>query len=108
MNWYELRAHDVEKKASTNVKAGLTEPEVNSRLKQFGPNELQEAKRPSALAVFLAQFKDFMVLVLIGATVVSALLGEMVDAVAIVAIVIINGVLGFFSGTKKQRSHLRH
>lgn len=104
MNWYELRAHDVEKKASTNVKAGLTEPEVNARLKQFGPNELQEAKRPSALAVFLAQFKDFMVLVLIGATVVSALLGEMVDAVAIVAIVIINGVLGFFQERKAEKS----
>lgn len=104
MNWYELRAHDVEKKASTSVKAGLTEPEVNARLKQFGPNELQEAKRPSALVVFLAQFKDFMVLVLIGATVISALLGEIVDAVAIVAIVIINGVLGFFQERKAEKS----
>ncbi|WP_028398955.1 calcium-translocating P-type ATPase, SERCA-type [Ectobacillus panaciterrae] len=104
MNWHELRAHEVEKKTKTNVKAGLTEQEVNSRLKQFGPNELQEAKRPSALVVFLSQFKDFMVLVLLGATVISALLGEMVDAVAIVAIVIINGILGFFQERRAEKS----
>ncbi|MCP8970193.1 calcium-translocating P-type ATPase, SERCA-type [Ectobacillus ponti] len=104
MNWYELRAHEVEKKTNTNVKAGLSEQEANARLKQFGPNELQEAKRPSALVVFLSQFKDFMVLVLLGATIVSALLGEMVDAVAIIAIVLINGVLGFFQERRAEKS----
>ncbi|MFD3445442.1 calcium-translocating P-type ATPase, SERCA-type [Microbacteriaceae bacterium 4G12] len=104
MNWYEIRAHEVEGKMNTNVKSGLTEHEVENRLKQFGSNELQEAKRPSALFVFLAQFKDFMVLVLLGATIISALLGEMIDAIAIVAIVLINGVLGFFQERKAEKS----
>ncbi|PEZ00855.1 calcium-translocating P-type ATPase, SERCA-type [Bacillus sp. AFS018417] len=104
MNWYELRAHEVEERTNTNVKTGLTEQEVQGRLKKLGPNELQEAKRPSALVVFLAQFKDFMVLVLFGATIISAFLGEYVDAIAIVAIVIINGILGFFQERKAEKS----
>ncbi|SFI21699.1 MULTISPECIES: calcium-translocating P-type ATPase, SERCA-type [unclassified Bacillus (in: firmicutes)] len=104
MNWYELRAHEVEERTNTNVKTGLTEQEVGIRLKKLGPNELQEAKRPSALLVFLAQFKDFMVLVLFGATIISAFLGEYVDAIAIVAIVIINGILGFFQERKAEKS----
>jgi Ca2+-transporting ATPase len=104
MNWYELRTHEVEERTNTNVKAGLMEQEVHARLKQFGPNELQEAKRPSALLVFLSQFKDFMVLVLLGATVISALLGEIVDAIAIVAIVVINGILGFVQERRAEKS----
>lgn len=104
MNWYEMRAHEVEERTNTNVKIGLTEQEAEGRLKKLGPNELQEAKRPSALVVFLAQFKDFMVLVLFGATVISAFLGEYIDAIAIVAIVIINGILGFFQERKAEKS----
>lgn len=106
MNWYEMRAHEVEERTNTNVKVGLSEQEAEGRLKKLGPNELQEAKRPSALIVFLSQFKDFMVLVLFGATIISAFLGEYIDAIAIVAIVIINGILGFFKN-EKQKNHLR-
>lgn len=76
MNWYGMRAHEVEERTNTNVKVGLTEKEAEGRIKKFGTNELDEAKRPSALMVFLAQFKDFMVLVLFGATIVSAFLGN--------------------------------
>lgn len=76
MNWYGMRAHEVEERTNTNVKVGLTEKEAEGRIKKFGTNELEEAKRPSALMVFLAQFKDFMVLVLFGATIVSAFLGN--------------------------------
>lgn len=104
MNWYEMRANEVEERTNTNVRTGLTEAEVQNRLKKLGPNELQEAKRPSALVVFLAQFKDFMVLVLLGATIISAFLGEYVDAIAIVAIVVINGILGFFQERKAEKS----
>ena len=81
MNWYGMRAHEVEERTNTNVKVGLTEKEAEGRVKKFGTNELEEAKRPSALMVFLAQFKDFMVLVLFGATIVSAFLGEYIDSI---------------------------
>ncbi|WP_416826909.1 cation-translocating P-type ATPase [Ectobacillus polymachus] len=104
MNWYELRTHEVEKTVKTNVTTGLTELEANSRYKQFGSNELRQAKQPSVWSVFFAQFKDFMVLVLLGATIISALLGELVDAIAIVAIVFINGVLGFLQERKAEKS----
>ncbi|WP_243742886.1 cation-translocating P-type ATPase, partial [Bacillus thuringiensis] len=104
MNWYGMRAHEVEERTNTNVKVGLTEKEAEGRIKKFGTNELEEAKRPSALMVFLAQFKDFMVLVLFGATIVSAFLGEYIDSIAIVAIVIINGILGFFQERKAEKS----
>lgn len=107
MNWYEMRAHEVEERTNTNVKTGLSEQEAEGRLKKFGPNELQEAKRPSAFLVFLAQFKDFMVLVLFGATIISAFLGEYIDSIAIVAIVILNGILGFFK-REKLKNHWRH
>ncbi|PFJ15764.1 calcium-translocating P-type ATPase, SERCA-type [Bacillus cereus] len=104
MNWYGMRAHEVEERTNTNVKVGLTEKEAEGRIQKFGTNELEEAKRPSALMVFLAQFKDFMVLVLFGATIVSAFLGEYIDSIAIVAIVIINGILGFFQERKAEKS----
>ncbi|RFB19119.1 calcium-translocating P-type ATPase, SERCA-type [Bacillus sp. HNG] len=104
MKWYELRSEEVEKKVNTSLSSGLTDQEVKQRQKQFGYNELKEAERPSALLLFLAQFKDFMVLVLLAATLVSGLLGEYIDAIAIMAIVLINGFLGFFQERKAEKS----
>ena len=54
--------------------------------------------------MFLEQFKDFMVLVLLAATLISGLLGEYIDAIAIIAIVVINGFLGFFQERKAEKS----
>ncbi|WP_077617765.1 calcium-translocating P-type ATPase, SERCA-type [Bacillus sinesaloumensis] len=104
MKWYELRSEEVEKKVNTSLSNGLTDQEVKQRQKQFGYNELKEAERPSALLLFLAQFKDFMVLVLLAATLISGLLGEYIDAIAIMAIVLINGFLGFFQERKAEKS----
>ncbi|MEH7382464.1 calcium-translocating P-type ATPase, SERCA-type [Bacillus sp. JJ1533] len=104
MKWYELRSEEVEKKVNTSLSTGLQDQEVKQRQKQFGYNELKEAERPSALLLFLAQFKDFMVLVLLAATLVSGLLGEYIDAIAIMAIVLINGFLGFFQERKAEKS----
>lgn len=104
MKWHEMRTEEVVEKINSNVKDGLSESEAKNRLLQFGTNELQEAERPNAFLVFLEQFKDFMVVVLLAATLISGLLGEYIDAVAIIAIVIINGVLGFFQERKAERS----
>ena len=104
MKWHEMRTEEVVEIINSNVKEGLSESEAKNRLLQFGTNELQEAERPNAFLVFLEQFKDFMVVVLLAATLISGLLGEYIDAVAIVAIVIINGVLGFFQERKAERS----
>lgn len=95
---------DLLKATNTSIKQGLTEKEVKKRLEKHGPNELQEGKRTPAIAVFFAQFKDFMVLVLLAATLISGFLGEYVDAVAIMAIVFVNGVLGFFQERRAEKS----
>ena len=104
MNWYKMRTEEVEEKTNTDLQSGLTEKDVKVRQKQYGLNELQEAERPSAILVFLEQFKDFMVVVLLAATLISGLLGEYIDAIAIIAIVLINGFLGFFQERKAEKS----
>ncbi|MED4452823.1 calcium-translocating P-type ATPase, SERCA-type [Metabacillus fastidiosus] len=104
MKWHEMRLEDVMKSTNSDREAGLSSKEAEKRIQKHGYNELQEAEKPSAFLVFLAQFKDFMVLVLLAATLVSGLLGEYIDAIAIIAIVIINGVLGFFQERKAEKS----
>ncbi|MCH6268930.1 calcium-translocating P-type ATPase, SERCA-type, partial [Neobacillus citreus] len=84
--------------------SGLSAEEVKKRVKQYGLNELEEGEKQSALLLFFSQFKDFMVLVLLAATLISGLLGEYIDAIAIIAIVIINGFLGFFQERRAEKS----
>ncbi len=104
MKWYSLSIQEVEKVTRTKHECGLSASEVENRLREIGYNELEERKKPSLLLMFLEQFKDFMVLVLLIATVISGLLGEYLDAGAIIFIVIINGVLGFIQERKAEES----
>ncbi|EWG11891.1 calcium-translocating P-type ATPase, SERCA-type [Cytobacillus firmus] len=104
MKFHEMNEREVEQALNTDIKAGLTEDDVKKRHKQYGFNELKEGEKQSALLLFFSQFKDFMVLVLLAATLISGLLGEYIDAIAIIAIVIINGFLGFFQERKAEKS----
>ncbi|RXY99325.1 calcium-translocating P-type ATPase, SERCA-type [Fictibacillus sp. S7] len=104
MNWYELSKEEVERLTGSNLETGLSEKDSQRKLKTAGYNQLQEGKKPSALLVFFAQFKDFMVLVLLAATLLSGLLGEYLDAIAIILIVIMNGILGFIQERKAEKS----
>ncbi|MCM3160441.1 calcium-translocating P-type ATPase, SERCA-type [Metabacillus litoralis] len=104
MKWHEMRSDEVMDSINTDGDSGLTSKEVQKRTQKFGLNELKEADRPSAIIIFLSQFKDFMVLVLLAATLISGLLGEYIDAIAIIAIVVVNGILGFFQERKAERS----
>ncbi|MBT2708242.1 calcium-translocating P-type ATPase, SERCA-type [Pseudomonas sp. ISL-84] len=99
-----MNEREVEQALNTDIKAGLTEDDVKKRRKQYGYNELKEGEKQSALLLFFSQFKDFMVLVLLAATLISGLLGEYIDAIAIIAIVVINGFLGFFQERKAEKS----
>nr|WP_233711043.1 cation-translocating P-type ATPase [Lederbergia citrisecunda] len=99
-----MKESEVEQSLNTNTKKGLSGKAVEARRKRFGWNELSEGEKQSALLLFFSQFKDFMVLVLLGATLLSGLLGEYVDAIAIMAIVLINGFLGFFQERKAEKS----
>lgn len=99
-----MKEKEVEKSLNTSIEQGLTTKEVELRRNKFGWNELSEGEKQSAILLFFSQFKDFMVLVLLGATLISGLLGEYIDAIAIMAIVLINGILGFIQERKAEKS----
>ncbi|SHI39280.1 Ca2+-transporting ATPase [Clostridium cavendishii DSM 21758] len=83
---------------------GLTSKEVDKRIKDFGLNELNAQKKISPIFIFFAQFNDFIVWVLIAATIISGVMGDMADAITILIIVIINGLLGFIQEFKTEKS----
>ncbi|MHB9006854.1 MAG: cation-translocating P-type ATPase [Limisphaerales bacterium] len=84
--------------------SGLSAPEAARRLVVDGPNELKEGKRISPLQIFLAQFKSLIIWILIAAGVISGVLGEVVDASAILAIVLLNAAIGFYQEFKAEKS----
>ena len=84
--------------------AGLSREQAARRLAQSGPNVLKEGKRISPLAIFLSQFKSLLIWILIGAALISSALGEIVDAVAILAIVLLNAVIGFYQEFSAEKS----
>ncbi|MDI3481882.1 MAG: P-type Ca2+ transporter type [Tepidanaerobacteraceae bacterium] len=88
----------------TDLKKGLSSREIPLKKKLFGENRIEEKRRISPLMIFINQFNDFMTLTLIGATVISAYLGEVADAAAITAIVVINGFLGFIQEYRTEKS----
>ncbi|WP_255421348.1 MULTISPECIES: calcium-translocating P-type ATPase, SERCA-type [Paraliobacillus] len=104
MNWYQLSEGEVLDKLAVNQKVGLTKEVVTERLKKTGPNQLDEKKKASLIFLFIKQFQDFMVFVLLAATLLSGLLGEYVDAIAIIVIVVINSFIGFFQEQKAEKS----
>ncbi|WP_028392911.1 calcium-translocating P-type ATPase, SERCA-type [Bacillus cihuensis] len=104
MKFREMDTQQIETALETNVRLGLNEEEVSKRQKIKGYNELQEGEKQSAILLFFAQFKDFMVIVLLAATLISGILGEYIDAIAIIAIILVNGFLGFFQERKAEKS----
>jgi Ca2+-transporting ATPase len=73
-------------------------------LNEYGPNELKEIKKRSIFMMFLDQFKDFMILILIAAAVVSGVIGELVDTIAIAVIVILNAIIGFVQEYRAEQA----
>ncbi|QAY65509.1 calcium-translocating P-type ATPase, SERCA-type [Paenibacillus protaetiae] len=104
LKWHQLGTSELQEQLGTSLEKGLTDAQASERLQRDGRNELTEGKRVSPILLFLNQFKDFMVLVLIGATLISGLLGEYLDAITIIAILIINAVLGFIQEVRAENS----
>ena len=103
-SWHALSATASAAALSSNLDAGLTAEEASRRHASHGFNELPEASPPSLLKLFFSQFTSVIVWVLIGAAVVSGLMGEGIDTIAILAIVLLNGLLGFVQEYKAERS----
>ena len=83
---------------------GLSGQEAKARLIKFGPNKLKEAKKVSILGLFLEQFKSFLIFILLLATVISMLVGEVVEGLIILAIVMISAVLGFIQNFRAEKA----
>ncbi|WP_127584343.1 calcium-translocating P-type ATPase, SERCA-type [Paenibacillus koleovorans] len=102
--WYQLNPEETAEAQQVRPSQGLSQDEAQDRLTRFGFNELSEKKGVPLITLFLGQFKDFMVLVLMAATLISGLLGEYLDSITIVAIIVMNGVLGFIQEFRAERS----
>jgi len=83
---------------------GLSDREAKERLSKFGPNTLTSKSKISAFKIFAEQFSDFMVLILLGATAISAFMGETMEAITIFAIVIVNAILGFIQEFRTEKT----
>ena len=108
--WETFRKEEVLKKLKTNLRTGLSEEEVVFRRSKYGKNKLEEKKKETLMIKFFKQFNDFMIIILILASVVSAgvsyLQGEndYIDSVIIIAIVILNAIMGVVQEAKAEKS----
>lgn len=103
-NWWRQSESEVSHNLHTDSHSGLSRSEVQSRLQKFGHNQLIEQQKISLLRVFLDQFSSFIVWILIIAAIIAGVLREWIDAFAIIAIVILNSLLGFFQEYKAEKS----
>ena len=102
MDWYREEVDSVFEGLGSSS-SGLTGEEVRERLPEHGPNELECAPGEPLILKFLRQFTGLLILILIGAAIIAGFLGEYIDSVAILAIVLLNGVIGFIQEEKAER-----
>jgi P-type Ca2+ transporter type 2C len=107
-NWYNLNA-DAVVESLRSTHQGLTEDEAKRRFAELGPNELEEKKKTSALALLLEQFKDFLIIILLAAAIISFVLaimgeGDMLDPILIVVIVLFAAILGFVQEFRSEKA----
>ncbi|MDR1629332.1 MAG: cation-translocating P-type ATPase [Oscillospiraceae bacterium] len=92
------------KSAVVKKELGLSSAKAKQKLREEGPNMLKQSKKVSAPKIFFAQFKDFLTAILIVSTLISFALGDTTEAIAILAIVIVNALLGFFQEYRTEKT----
>lgn len=108
--WETFRKEEVLRKLETNQKKGLSKEEVTKRQKQYGKNKLKDKPKESLFVKFIKQFNDFMILILILASIVSAGISNMqgendyIDAIIIIAIVVLNAIMGVIQEAKAEKT----
>ena len=108
-NWYNLSKEEVQEKLKTNLESGLTTEQVSENRAKYGYNQLQAQKKKSLFVKFLEQFKDFMIIILIIAAVVSGVVGYMqgegiTDSIIIFIVIIVNAIVGVAQESKAEKS----
>ncbi len=108
--WHMLRIEEVVRKLQTSTKIGLADNEVSIRKEKYGANKLQEKKKENILIKFIKQFNDFMIIILIIASIISAFTSYMqgendyIDSIIIIAIVILNAIMGLVQEARAEKS----
>ncbi|MFQ6119396.1 MAG: calcium-transporting P-type ATPase, PMR1-type [Methanosarcinales archaeon] len=102
-NWHSLSIEEVLQKLKSS-KSGLTLEEVKNRIKTYGYNKLEEMQKETPIQLFISQFKNAMIFLLIAAAIISFAIGDKTDAIAISIIIVLNAVIGFFQEYKAEKS----
>jgi len=103
MDWYKKETSKIVEQLNSSLQ-GLSPEEARKRLVEYGPNELGEKEKKTPFMLFLDQFKDFMILVLIAAAIISGVIGEASDTIAIAVIVILNAIIGFVQEYRAEKA----
>jgi P-type Ca2+ transporter type 2C len=103
-HWYRLPTHEVEQSLNTDHENGLSSPQAEKRLRQYGANTLTSAPRRSALSILVAQFKSLIVVLLIAASTLAFLLNETIEGFAILVVIILNAVIGFLTELRAEKA----
>ena len=103
ISWHSLSSEEVFEKLETNSN-GLSSKEVSRRLGYYGPNKLLDSKHISGLKLFLGQFNNYLIIILLLAVLLSAFVGEYVDAIVILVIIIFAAGLGFIQEYRSERA----
>jgi Ca2+-transporting ATPase len=103
MNWHRISSEEVFEILDTR-KQGLTISDAEEKLLRYGPNELQEGKKKNIALMLLDQFKDVMILILLGAAIISGIIGDLTDTIVILVIVLLNALLGFFQEYRAEKA----
>jgi len=103
-SWHTRPIANLAAQFGTDVQQGLTGQEAAQRLQQGGPNEIRKEQAVSAFTLLAGQFGNLVIWVLIGAALISVALGEVVDGVAILAIVVLNAAIGFFQEYRAEQA----
>ena len=115
--WHGLSIEAVTEKLHTDVTRGLTQVEASRRVAQYGANTLAAAQQRSALSILIAQFRSLIVVLLVVATGIAFAMGDNLEAIAILVVIVVNAAIGFFtewkaahalSALQKQSVRLAH
>ena len=101
---HTLSSEEVLQHFDVEPEEGLSDDDASRRLDEFGPNELEEKGRPGIVQLLIGQFDNFLILILVGASIVSFLVGEPIDAAAILVIVVLNAVMGVVQEYKAEQA----
>ncbi|MEM2495230.1 MAG: cation-transporting P-type ATPase, partial [Nitrososphaerota archaeon] len=103
IDWHAISGEETLKILGSNIN-GLSLEEAKERLIKYGPNEIIEEKKRPLILAFLDQFKNILIIILLIAVGISLLLGEIFDAITILAIIIASAVLGFYQEYRAEKA----